>query len=173
MDRRKFLGASAAALCVSAPFGRALAQGAVEEQLNMMGWADYISPDNIAAWEGANNSRLNYDSYASNDEMYSKLQLSGGNSGYDLGMNTDYMIRLLIDNKLIQPIDRSLVPNLANALPGYAPLFWSKGLSWNANDEAAFKDAEVQVEALAKHIRTFNSYPIQDVASGATILAQC
>ena len=53
----------------------------VEDQLSMMGWADYISPDNISAWEEANDSRLIYDSYASNDEMYSKLQLAAGNSG--------------------------------------------------------------------------------------------
>jgi spermidine/putrescine-binding protein len=42
----------------------------------MMGWADYISPDNIAAWESQAGAKLVYDSYASNDEMYSKLQLA-------------------------------------------------------------------------------------------------
>ena len=54
-----------------------------------------------------------------------------------------------------------------------APLFWSKGLSWNTTDEAALKDAEAQVETLAKHIKAFNSYPVQEVASGSVILAQC
>ncbi len=54
-----------------------------------------------------------------------------------------------------------------------APLFWSKGLSWNTTNEAALKDAETQVETLAKHIKQFNSYPVQEVASGAVILAQC
>src|SRR5687768_11756967 len=55
----------------------------VEDQLSMMGWADYINPENVAAWEQATGSKLIYDAYASNDEMYSKLQLSQGNSGYD------------------------------------------------------------------------------------------
>ena len=89
----------------------------MEGQLSMMGWADYISPDNIAAWEQANSSKLVYDNYASNDEMYSKLQLAQGNSGYDLGMNTDFMIKLLIDQKLIQKIDQSLVPNIDKIRP--------------------------------------------------------
>src|SRR3546814_2703445 len=79
-----------------------------------MGWADYISPDNITAWVKANDSRLIYDSYASNDEMYSKLQLAAGNSGYDLGMNTDFMMPLLISGGLIQKLDKSLIENIGN-----------------------------------------------------------
>ncbi len=205
----------------------------VEDQLSMMGWADYISPDNISAWEEANDSRLIYDSYASNDEMYSKLQLAAGNSGYDLGMNTDFMMPLLISGGLIQKLDKSLIPNIGNIRPeiahpefdpdnaysvpkswgsqgfiydksvitrpmkswgdfleaigneasgrvsllddalAIAPLFWSKGESWNSTNEAMLKDVETEVEALGKHIKLFNSYPVQDVASRTVILAQC
>lgn len=205
----------------------------VEDQLSMMGWADYISPENISIWEEMHDSRLIYDSYASNDEMYSKLQLSAGNSGYDLGMNTDFMIELLISGGLIQKLDKSLIPNIGNIRPeiahpafdpenaytvpkswgsqgfiydksvitremkswgdfleairneasgrvsllddplAIAPLFWSKGESWNTTNEAMLKDVEAEVETLGKHIKLFNSYPVQDVASGTVILAQC
>jgi spermidine/putrescine transport system substrate-binding protein len=148
-------------------------------------------------------------------------------------MNTDFMIKLLIDKQLIQKLDKSLIPNIGNIRPEFAhpdfdpenaytvpksagsegfiydksvitrsmkswgdfleaieneasgrvsllddplaiaPLFWSKGLSWNTTEEAALKDAEQRVETLAKHIKTFNSYPVQDVASGSVLLAQC
>ncbi|WP_137392119.1 polyamine ABC transporter substrate-binding protein [Rhodoligotrophos defluvii] len=235
LTRRGLLTGTAAGLglALAGPLITSRAAAQVEDQLSMMGWADYISPDNISAWESANNSRLIYDSYASNDEMYSKLQLAQGNSGYDVGMNTDFMIKLLIDKQLIQKLDKSLIPNIGNIRPevanpnfdpgneytvpkswgsqgfiydksvitrpmkswsdfleavvneasgqvsllddplAIAPLFWSKGLSWNTTDEAALKDAEQQVEQLAKHIKAFNSYPVQDVASGSVILAQC
>ena len=233
LSRRQMLAVSGGALTLvlAAPGRGAWAQA--EGQLSMMGWADYISPDNISAWEQANKSKLVYDNYASNDEMYSKLQLAQGNSGYDLGMNTDFMIKLLIDQKLIQKIDPALVPNIDKIRPDFihpdfdpenaytvpkstgsegfiydksvitrpmkswadfleavenegsgqtsllddalaiAPLFWSKGLSWNTTDEAALRDAEARVETLAKHIKAFNSYPVQEVASGSVILAQC
>jgi len=234
MTRRGFIGSASAALALglSARWSAARAEG-VEPQLSMMGWADYISPDDIKDWQAKNNSKLVYDNYASNDEMYSKLQLAQGNSGYDLGMNTDFMIKLLINKGLIQKLDKSQVPNIGNirpefAHPGFdpdnaytipkstgsegfiydksvvtrpmkswgdfleaiqdeasgrtsllddplaiAPTFWSKGLSWNTTDESALKDAEAIVEKLAKHIKTFNSYPVQDVASGSVVLAQC
>jgi len=232
INRRGFIGAASAALALGATgrFGPARAE---DGQLSMMGWADYIAPENIKAWEEANAAKLVYDNYASNDEMYSKLQLAQGNSGYDLGMNTDFMIKLLIDKGLIQKLDKSMIPNIGNIRPDFAgpdfdpdnaytvpkstgsqgfiydksvvtrpmatwadfleavqneasgqvsllddplaiaPLFWSKGLSWNTTDEAALKDAETRVEALAKHIKAFNSYPVQDVASGSVVLAQC
>jgi spermidine/putrescine transport system substrate-binding protein len=237
MSRRALLkgsGALATGLLISPLVGggrRAFA--AVEDQLSMMGWADYISPDDIKIWEKMTGSKLIYDSYASNDEMYSKLQLAKGNSGYDLGMNTDFMIPLLIKGHLIQQFDKSQIPNFKNVRPdiagpdfdrpndftmpkswgsegfvydksvitrkmetwgdfldairheasgrasllddplAIAPLFWSKGVSWNTTNEAALKDAESQVEELAKHIKLFNSYPVQDVAGGTIVLAQC
>ena len=84
ISRRSLLAVTVGAALSGFPRGilPALAQGAVESQLHMMGWADYIGPDNISAWEKANNSKLIYDSYASNDEMYSKLQLSQPVSGF-------------------------------------------------------------------------------------------
>lgn len=203
-----------------------------EGQINMMGWADSVSPDNLSAWEKDSGTKVVYDPYASNDEMFSKLQLSRGNSGYDVGMATDYMIKLLIDQNMIEKIDPSLIANMANIDPQFAnpdfdpsnahtipkssgsqgfiydksvitrsmktwqdfldaieneasgqvsllddplaiaPLFWSKGLSWNTTEESALKDAEARVETLAKHVKMFNSYPVQDVANGSVILAQ-
>lgn len=232
INRRGFIGAASSAIALGTA-GRLNVANADNTQLSMMGWADYIAPDNIKAWEAANASKLVYDNYASNDEMYSKLQLAQGNSGYDLGMNTDFMIKLLIDKGLIQKLDKSMIPNIGNIRPDFAhpdfdpdnaytvpkstgsegfiydksvitrpmatwadfleaieneasgqvsllddplaiaPLFWSKGLSWNTTDEAALKDAETRVETLAKHIKAFNSYPVQDVASGSVVLAQC
>ena len=227
------LAAGAVATQIGGVSRRAWAAADVEDQLNMMGWADYISPDNIAAWEGMTGAKLVYDSYASNDEMYSKLQLAGGNSGYDLGMNTDFMIALLIKGGLIDKLDKSLLPNAGNVRPeianpefdpgneytlpkswgsegfiydksvitremktwgdflsaireeasgrasllddplAIAPLLWSNGESWNTTDDSALKDVEAKVEELGKHIKTFNSYPVTDVASGTVVLAQC
>ena len=99
-SRRQFIKNSATFVSAAAgvlAFGRGAAANDVESILTLMGWAEYISPNNIARWEDMTGSTLIYDAYASNDEMYSKLQLSGGNSGYDLGMNTDFMMPLLIN----------------------------------------------------------------------------
>jgi spermidine/putrescine transport system substrate-binding protein len=53
-----------------------------------------------------------------------------------------------------------------------APLMWKDGVSWNTTDEAVLNQVEAEAMELAKHIRTFNTYPQQDVASGTVKLAQ-
>lgn len=236
-SRRSVLGMGAGALVaptfmagLTAP-GAVRAQG-VESMLNAMGWSEYIDPGNIAAWEDAAGARFVFDGYSSNDEMLSKLQLSGGQSGYDLGMNTDFMIPLLINRELIQKIDRSRIPNFDQLGPSFAgrefdpendytipktwgsqgyvydttviqrqlaswgdfldavqneasgrvallddplaiaPLFWKDGVSWNSTDAAVLDRVEAEAMELARHIRTFNTYPQQDVASGTVKLAQ-
>ena len=51
--------------------------------------------------------------------MLSKLQLSGGESGFDLGMNTDFMIPLLNSRGLIQKIDKSKISSFSNLSPSF------------------------------------------------------
>ncbi|SEM32648.1 spermidine/putrescine transport system substrate-binding protein [Roseovarius azorensis] len=204
----------------------------VERLLNIMGWSEYISPENIERWEEKTGARFIFDGYSSNDEMLSKLQLSGGQSGYDVGMNTDFMIPLLISRGLIQKIDKSKVPNMKHLGAGFtgrdfdpnndytipktwgsqgyiydksvinrqlnswgdfldaaqneasgqvallddplaiAPLMWKDGISWNTTDNEVLDRVEAEAVELARHIRTFNTYPQQDVASGTVKLAQ-
>lgn len=236
-SRRTILGMGAATIAAPALFAGvatprfAHAEG-VERMLNIMGWSEYISPDNISAWEERTGSRFIFDGYSSNDEMLSKLQLSGGQSGYDVGMNTDFMIPLLISRGLIQKIDKSLIPNFEHLGSGFigrefdpeneytipktwgsqgyvydksvitrpltswsdfldaarneasghvsllddplaiAPFMWKDGISWNTTDEAVLDRVEAEALEMAPHIRTFNTYPQQDVASGTVKLAQ-
>lgn len=227
-----FLASAAAGAFALGGARHGFAANDVESVLNMMGWAEYISPNNISKWEEMTGSTLIYDSYASNDEMYSKLQLAAGNSGYDLGMNTDFMMPLLIKGGYLEKIDKSLVPNFANLRPevagpdfdpdnaysvpkswgsqgfvydksviksemntwgdflqaarneasgrvillddplSLAPFFWEKGESWNTTNEAMLSDVEAQVQDFGKHITMFNSWPVQDVATGTVVLAQ-
>jgi spermidine/putrescine transport system substrate-binding protein len=108
-----FLASAAAGAFALGGARHGFAANDVESVLAMMGWAEYISPNNISKWEEMTGSTLIYDSYASNDEMYSKLQLAAGNSGYDLGMNTDFMMPLLIKGGYLEKIDKSLVPTFA------------------------------------------------------------
>lgn len=206
--------------------------GKIEPVLNMLGWADYISPKNIKAWEKMTGSKLDFDTFQSNDAMFSVLSLSRGHSKYDVGMNTDFMIRLLITKKIINKLCKSRIPNLAHVDPRFlglsfdphnnytvpktwgsegfiydkskitrkmetwgdfveamkneasgkvallndplaiAPLFWKEDVSWNTTNKAELKRVSKEVLSLAPHIRTFNTYPGQEISSGAVILAQ-
>ena len=81
--------------------------------------------------------------FASNEEMYTKLM---GGSRYDVLIPSDYMIERLIDEDLVQPIDKSLITNWDNLYPGVlnqdfdknndysVPYFWGTvGILYNHN----------------------------------------
>jgi spermidine/putrescine transport system substrate-binding protein len=57
--------------------------------------------------------RVRYGIYESNEEMLARVM--GGNSGWDIVFPTGYIVKPLLANGLVAPIQRELLPNLAAA----------------------------------------------------------
>lgn len=93
--------ASAAALFASA-----------KEELNLFGWSEYIPQEVIDGFTKETGIAVNFETYASNEEMLAKL-VAGG-AAYDLIQPSDYTAEVLIRQKLLAPIDADLVPNRKN-----------------------------------------------------------
>lgn len=78
-----------------------------------------------ADFEKAFGIKVRLDIYENNEEMVAKLQ-AGGVNQYDVIVPTDYILPVLINQNLIQPLDHSKIPNLKNLKPifrqdGYDP----------------------------------------------------
>lgn len=87
------------------------------KELNLFVWTEYIPPDMLECFELVYNIKVNHDEYSANEEMYAKL--SAGGSNYDVVQPTDYIVGLMIRQKLIQKLDKSKLPNLKNFDPNY------------------------------------------------------
>lgn len=112
--------------------------------LNVYNWGEYIGENVNKNFEKQFNVKVNYSMFASNEEMYTKLL---GGSKYDVLVPSDYMIERLIDEKMLQPLDSAVIPNLANLYEGVknlpfdpdntysAPYLWgSVGIIYNKNN---------------------------------------
>ncbi len=88
---------------------------ALDKELNVYNWADYIDEDVLKEYEATYHVKINYDNFASNEELLTKLQ--AGASGYDVIFPSDYMVAQMIDLKLLAKIDKKALPNLANIDP--------------------------------------------------------
>ncbi len=104
--------AGALALAAGTAVGPALAQGGV---VNVYNWSDYIAPDTIARFEAETGIRVVYDVFDSNETLEAKLLT--GNSGYDVVVPTSGHLRRQIEAGVYQPLDKALLPNLANMDP--------------------------------------------------------
>lgn len=83
--------------------------GEKKETLNVYNWGVYIGEDVIKNFEKEYNCKVTYSLFSSNEEMYTKLM---GGSHYDVIVPSDYMVERLIQENMLQPIDKSIVTNL-------------------------------------------------------------
>lgn len=91
--------------------------GEKKEELNIYSWADNFDEEVIKDFEEKYNVKVNYDKYASNEEMLAKLQAGG--SQYDLIQPSDYMIQTMVEMDLLEPLNKENIPNLENLVSNF------------------------------------------------------
>ena len=79
------------------------------QTLNVYNWGEYVDMSVIRAFEKEYGVRVNYKTFESNEYLW--LQMQSGDS-WDVIVPSDYMIERLIKEKMVQPIDKSIVTNL-------------------------------------------------------------
>ena len=93
----------------------ALSCGGGAKQLYLYNWTYYIPEDVVKDFTKETGIKVIEDSYASNEEMYSKL-VAGG-SGYDLVVPSGDYVSIMIADGFVEPVDLSKVPNYKNLDP--------------------------------------------------------
>lgn len=80
--------------------------------LNVYNWGEYIDDEEIdvvSQFERLTGCDVNYTTFESNENMYSKL--SGGGVSYDIIIPSDYMVERLISEDMLLPLDYNNIPN--------------------------------------------------------------
>lgn len=88
--------------------------------LHVYNWADYIKPDLVARFEQEQGCQVQIDTFDSNEAMFAKLK--AGATGYDLIFPSSYMVVLMRQQDMLEPLDHARLPNLVNLDPAYRPL---------------------------------------------------
>ncbi|HEY7681532.1 MAG TPA: spermidine/putrescine ABC transporter substrate-binding protein [Gemmatimonadales bacterium] len=86
--------------------------GAIERELNVYNWSDYVAADTIANFEREFGVKVTYDTYESNEEMLTRLQAGG--SGYDIIVPSNYVVPVAVAADLVAPLMKQYIPNLEN-----------------------------------------------------------
>jgi spermidine/putrescine transport system substrate-binding protein len=84
----------------------------LSRELNVYNWSSYIGETTIKDFEKEFDLKVNYDNYSSNEELFAKLQT--GVAGYDVIFPSDYMVKIMIDQKLLADINIENIPNYRN-----------------------------------------------------------
>lgn len=82
------------------------------KEINLFAWSEYVPQAVIDGFTAETGIRVNYETYASNEEMLAKL-VSGAQK-YDLIQPSEYTIEALIKEERLQLINWQRVPNFKN-----------------------------------------------------------
>lgn len=86
-------------------------------KLNLYLWTNYMPPDVAAEFEQRTGIDLTIDTYDSNETLLAKLQ--SGVAGYDVVAPSDYMLKIMIPEGLLQTLDRSRLRGFENLDPRF------------------------------------------------------
>lgn len=84
--------------------------------LNVYNWGEYISDgtegslDVVKAFENISGIDVNYNTFATNEDMYAKFK-GGSTSVYDIVIPSDYMIGKMIDEGMVEKLNFDNIPN--------------------------------------------------------------
>lgn len=115
-------------------------------EVNLFVWTEYIPQEIIDCFEEVYKIQVNKDEYSSNEEMYAKLSAGGAN--YDLVQPTDYIVPLMIRQKLLQKLDKEKLPVLAGFDANYLNLPFDPGNDYTIPYQAGTDAIVVNTKAV-------------------------
>lgn len=91
-----------------------------EGTLTIYNWGDYIDPSLITAFEEETGLQVIYETFDSNEAMYTKVQQGG--TAYDIVIPSEYMIERMIDEDLLHKLDHSKIDGMNHLIEDFLDL---------------------------------------------------
>ncbi len=92
-----------------------LPANAQERTVNFYNWSNYIAPGVLEDFTKETGIKVVYDTFDANETL--ETRLLAGKSGYDVVVPRAYFLQRQITANVFQKLDKSKLPNLANAWP--------------------------------------------------------
>ena len=146
-------------LAIGLALGLARAAGAADRTVNFYNWSNYVALGVLEDFTKETGIKVVYDTFDANETL--ETRLLAGKSGYDLVVPSGYFLERQIEAGVFQKLDKSKLPNLANAwsevtnrLSTYDPgnqyaanyMWGTTGIGYNVSKLQAVLGPDVKVE---------------------------
>lgn len=91
-----------------------------QDRLSVYAWAEYLPDGVLQSFTKETGIKVDYATFDSNEALYAKLKLlqtSGASESYDLIFPSSYMLSKMAREGMLQPLDKSKLPNLSQLEP--------------------------------------------------------
>lgn len=123
---------------------------AASKELRIFTWSEYFDDEFLRTFGEKHGVKVKADYFSSNEEMLAKLQLLGAGSGYDLILPSDYMVRTLIELKMLKALDKAKLPVLKDFDPDTTNPDYDPGLQFSVPLSVGATGIAVNTKVLPK-----------------------
>ena len=123
-----------------------------EGKLNIYNWGNYTSPELIEKFEAEFDVEVTLDGYDSNETMLAKVK--EGNTGYDIVVPGDYMIKVMIGEGLLAEVKPNEMENFKHVDPKWVDVYWDPGRSYSIPYQWGTTSFTVDTEVFKGDINT-------------------
>lgn len=95
------------------------------DEIYLYNWSEYMVPEILEDFEKEYGIKVVETIYESNDEMLAKL-LNSSEGEYDIAVPTNYFVKALLENDLIEEFDKGAITNLDNIYDAYLNVDYDK-----------------------------------------------
>jgi spermidine/putrescine-binding protein len=127
---------------------------AEEKVLNLFAWSEYVPQALLDGFTAETGIAVNYDAYSSNEEMYAKIKAGAG--GYDLIQPSDYWVSLMGAEGLLEELDLTKIPNVANVDPSLPYDLYDPGHKYAIPYQWGSVAIAVNTEAVTEPVTSYN-----------------
>ena len=103
--------------------------------INVYNWGEYISDGEDGTlninkeFTKLTGIKVNYSTFATNEEMYAKLK--AGAATYDVVIPSDYMISRMIDENMLEPLNKDNIPNYKYIMDNFVSPEYDEGAKYS------------------------------------------
>ncbi|MEW5773875.1 MAG: extracellular solute-binding protein [Thermodesulfobacteriota bacterium] len=101
------------------------------EEVHFYNWTEYLPDAVLRKFTKETGIKVVYSTYESNESMYAKLKMLGG-EGYDLVVPSAYFVSRMRREGMLLPLDKSLLPNWRNLDPDLLDKPFDPGNAYSA-----------------------------------------
>ena len=116
--------------------------------LHLYNWSGSLSSATVKRFERQCDCRVVQDFYGDNEEMLAKL--ASGAKGYDVVFPSSFVVESMTRQRLLQPLDHTRLPNLANVNPAYLDQPYDLGNRYTVPTVLSLTNVGYNVEQLQK-----------------------
>ncbi len=98
-------------------------------KLNIYNWFDYLPQELIDKFSKEYEVEVTLDTYDSNETLLARLK--AGVTGYDVAVPGDYMVKILIEEGLLERSEPNKLPNFENVDPAWIDVYWDPGRNYS------------------------------------------